>query len=152
MVGALREETAEEKTLGQCERGTVPGGNPSSEFLSWANTESLTSVCQKEIPGPRPLDHSLRSLQRLPPPLKPQSINSLFTSGLLWDYIMCVLTVYIPVCAPWTCVSSFALYSWLLMASSTPYPDRWTFSPLGFWTERRGIIKKVRDRNQLSLS
>lgn len=40
------------------------------------------------------------------------------------------------VCAPWTCVSSFALYSWFLIASSTPYPERWTFFSLGFYRKR----------------
>lgn len=51
------------------------------------------------------------------------------------------LCVFLGVCTPWTCVSSFALYSWLLMASSTPYPDRYTFFPLDFCRRRRKIRK-----------
>lgn len=44
------------------------------------------------------------------------------------EYPSACMCVYIP----WTCVSSFALYSWLLMANSTPYPDRYTFLGPGF--------------------
>lgn len=79
-------------------------------------------------------------------PWNHKSTNLLFTRGLLWLYTaagMCVCR-RCALCVPWTCVSSFALYSWLLMASSTPYPDRYTLLPLGFWRKQS---KKVRGRS-----
>lgn len=50
------------------------------------------------------------------------------------------LNVFLRECTPWTCVSSFALYSWFLMASSTPYPDRNTFFSLGFWRKKGKFV------------
>lgn len=44
------------------ELGAAPGMEPSFEMLSRPSTETLTWVCQKGIPGPRPQDRFRQSL------------------------------------------------------------------------------------------